>query len=116
MTFLIGTPQTKNAGYYRNDDRPSGGAMLEGDVQTCTHCQAVLIMGKWKDDGGFCGRCMAPICGPCADRMQVLGCEPFLKKLEAELDALVKYRQHLKVAGLDEPAAKPQPFTGLIRS
>lgn len=116
MSFIqgIGTPHTKGAGYYKNDDTPSGGKRAEADVQTCTHCQKLLLMQAWKDDGGWCGRCMAPICGPCADRMQLLGCEPFLKKIEAELDSLVKYKQHLKVAGLDEPAAPPQPFAGLI--
>ena len=118
MSFVrgIGTPHTKGAGYYRNDDTPSGGAKNEADVRTCVHCQRVLLMQAWKGDGGFCGRCMAPICGPCADEMLTLGCRPFLERLERELDATIKYRQHLKVAGLNEPAAPPQPFAGIIRS
>jgi hypothetical protein len=58
--IIIGTPHTKGAGYYKNDDTASGGKKSEADIRTCTHCQAVIKMQAWKEDGGFCGKCMGP--------------------------------------------------------
>jgi hypothetical protein len=119
MTFFIGTPFTKNAGFQWNDGRASGGALEENDVRTCTHCQAVILMQQWKRvengamTGGFCTKCNAPICGPCNKRMQVAGCEPFLQKLEKHIDMTVKLQQYLRDAGL-EPASPRPLFTGLI--
>lgn len=101
MTFIIGTPHTHNSGYYRNDDTPSGGSLSEADIQTCTHCQKILKMNLWKEDGGFCGRCMAPICGTCADKMLTNGCEPFIKQIEQSLESDYKKKQFRKIAGLD---------------
>lgn len=106
MSFMIGTAHTHNAGYYRNDDTPSGGGKVEADVQTCTHCQRVLLMQGWKEDGGWCGKCSAPICGPCADRMVTHGCEPFMQQLEAGFDHAVRLAAFRKLAGLD--TAPPQ--------
>lgn len=110
--IISGTPHAKGAGYYRNDDTASGGKKTEADVRTCTHCQKVILMQAWKDDGGFCGKCMAPICGLCADRMDAHGCEPFVKKIETALEIESKLHQYRKLAGLEPP---PQ-FNGLIRS
>ncbi len=95
------TPHRKGAGYFLNNQGLGAREREEGDVQQCSHCECVLIMHKWKEDGGFCGRCMAPICGPCADRMQTYGCEPALKKIEAAFEHAVKYRQFCKLAGLN---------------
>jgi hypothetical protein len=106
MSFVIGTPHTKRAGYYLNDDRPSGGKKTEADIQTCTHCQKVLVMKEWTEDGGYCSRCAAPICGPCADKMLTDGCVPFVKLIEQEADMAVKLDTFRKLAGLD--AAIPQ--------
>lgn len=100
MAF-IGTPHTKGAGYYVNNQALRN--KDEADVRTCTHCQAVILMQQWKTDGGFCGRCMAPICGPCADRMLSHGCEPFIKQLERALDIRYKLSQFRKLAGIDAP-------------
>lgn len=111
--MFIGTPHTHNSGYLLNDDRNSGGKKTEADVQTCWHCQKVINMQLWKGDGAFCRGCMKPICAACGDRMLVFGCEPFLKKLEAFTDSVVKYSQYLKIAGL-EPVAPPSSIiTGL---
>lgn len=106
MSFIIGTPHTHGAGYYRNDDTPSGGRLQEADVQTCTHCQKVLLVQAWKQDGGFCGRCNAPICGWCAERMLTHGCEPFVKQIEVYLHHSVKLETFRRLAGVDTP---PQP-------
>ena len=119
MGFVIGTPHTHNAGYswyrYSCDTR-----VVEDDVQTCPHCQAVIRMRQWqttkdgKMAGGFCMKCDAPICPHCQAKMQTEGCIPFMRKLERELDMTVKYHQFVKEAGL-EPAAPSRPlFTGLI--
>ncbi len=82
MSFVIGTPYTKNAGYYLNDNRVSGGCKEEDDVRTCPHCQAVILMRKWHSYGGFCRMCNAPVCGHCGEKMEIFGCEPFLQKIE----------------------------------
>lgn len=103
MTFLIGTGHTHNAGYYCSDDTPAGGRKIEADVQTCPHCQKVILMQAWKDDGGFCGKCHAPICGHCADRMLAFGCEPFLKQLEQFIGHQHRVTSFAKFAGLDPP-------------
>ena len=104
MSIIIGTPHTKNAGYYMSGG-PHG--KREADIRTCPHCQAVIKMQLWKDDGGFCRKCNAPICAHCADRALVFGCEPFMQRLEKFTDAVVKYQQYIKVAGL-EPTPQRQ--------
>lgn len=103
MTFVIGTPFARNAGYYNSDNTASGGRKVEADVQTCKHCQKIILMQAWKDDGGYCSRCQAPVCGPCADRMLTFGCEPFLKTLEATLEHQHRVVGFAKLAGLDLP-------------
>ena len=105
MSILIGTPFKHNAGYFVNDKDLR--TRQEADVQTCSHCQAVILMQRWKDDGAFCRGCMKPICSLCGDRMLTYGCEPFLKRLEQFTDAMIKYDQYLKVAGLEPVAPKP---------
>lgn len=102
--IIIGTPHTKGAGYYKNDDRVSGGQQVEGDVRTCTHCQKIIIMQQWKDSGGWCGLCQAPICGSCADRMEFFGCESFVAMIEKRFNMIEKLAQYRKLAGLDPPA------------
>jgi hypothetical protein len=98
----------KGEGYFINrftgDSRPD-----EAGIMTCAHCSKVLYLHdvpgqpNWKEDGGWCRSEQKPLCGPCADRALKYGCEPALKRIEAHGEALVKYEQYLKVAGL-EPA------------
>jgi hypothetical protein len=85
MTFIVGTPHTHNAGYFRNDDRLSGGKLSEADVQTCPHCQGLIKMQEWHLDGGWCAKCQAPLCNvpACVEETSRLGCVPFSRKLEA---------------------------------
>ncbi len=111
MSFMIGTPHSKGSGYYCNDDRPSGGKKTEADIRTCTHCQKILIMKAWAQDGGYCSKCDAPVCGPCADRMEHMGCEPFVKIVERQADMAVKLSTFKKLAGIDTavPHAIIQP-------
>ena len=117
MTFVIGTPFSRGAGYSINN-RDIAAARQEDDVQCCTHCQAVIRMRQWKKvenggmAGGFCMRCNAPVCGPCNTKMVTEGCMPFIEKLERSLDMTVKLRAYIKAAGLEEPAAPRAIFTG----
>jgi len=91
----IGTAYTKGAGYFVNDDRPSGGQKVEDDVRTCPHCQAVILMRKWAAFGGFCRQCNAPVCGVCGKRMEVFGCEPFLRTIEKQFGIAESIRNGL---------------------
>lgn len=58
------------------------GATVERDTFQCKHCQRVVFVqprAAASDSGGWCRRCMAPVCGPCADSGK---CEPWEKQLE----------------------------------
>lgn len=100
MAILIGTPHKKAAGYLCNDNRASGHGLKEDHIYVCEHCQKVLEAKDWKEDGGFCGRCMKPVCGPCADLMQTRGCEPYLKKIEQALELNARRAQFRRIAGV----------------
>ena len=103
--ILIGTPHAKGAGYLINGvnlTRP-----FEADVLTCAHCQKILLLHLWKEEGGFCRREMKPLCLACADRALMFGCEPFLKKLEQFTREQVKVTQFHKVAAAMPPLVLP---------
>ncbi|MDZ7355885.1 MAG: hypothetical protein ONB55_22420 [candidate division KSB1 bacterium] len=99
--ILIGTSHTSGAGYYVNDKETS--RPQEDDVQTCSHCQKVLLMRQWKKAGGFCRRCMKPVCIHCARRMATFGCESMVRQVDKIVDRAYRRRQFEKVAGLDSP-------------
>lgn len=100
MTFIIGTPHTKNAGYLRNDDTPSGGKLHQADVQTCWHCQKVLDMQRHAADGAICRGCAKPICDPCALRALTDGCVPFTKLIEMAMEKAERRAQYRKLIGV----------------
>jgi hypothetical protein len=114
--MLIGTPNRHNAGYCMNDDRNGGGVLSEADIQTCPHCQAVIKLSK--EQGDFCNKCMKPVCPHCAARMDLYGCESFLRRLEHVIELSMRYKtvdEFLQEAGL-VPPVPPQPiFTGLLK-
>jgi hypothetical protein len=114
MTLIIGTPHTHNAGYYRNDDRVAGGQLSEADIQTCTHCQAIIKMQEWRENGAWCSRCSAPICLFCGHRALTFGCEPFVKKLEQELKQIGRLNQLIQDTQQRDQSVTAQPpiFTG----
>lgn len=87
--IIIGTPNTKGAGYFVNDQNTK--RRQEADIKTCTHCQQIIKMQEWKDKGAWCGKCFAPICDPCGARAEVQGCEPFIKKLEAFAEKQMRF-------------------------
>lgn len=65
----------------------------------CGHCQRLMLKCDWAEDGGHCGCCMKPTCGPCADRILVHGCETFVRQLESNLDAAYRRRQNAMALG-----------------
>lgn len=101
------TPHRRGAGYFLNNQGLGAREREEADIQQCSHCERVLVMRTWKDDGGFCGKCMAPICGLCADKMLTSGCEPALKAIEQAFDLGEKLAQFRKLAGLEAPPPAP---------
>jgi hypothetical protein len=109
MTFGIGTPFTRGAGYLLNNQGLNVSQREEADIRTCTHCQAVIRMQAWRDNGAFCGKCMAPICAACGTRAMTYGCEPFLKKIEQYAEQQMRFAKILKDAGPTEPVP-PQPI------
>lgn len=94
------TPHRRGAGYYLNNQGLGAREKEEGDVQQCVHCERVLIVQQWKEDGGWCRRCMGPVCVWCADRMLTHGCEPAVKKIEEAFNLGEQLRQFRKLAGL----------------
>ena len=109
--ILIGTPHTRNAGYFMNDDRNSGGKKDEADIATCPHCQAVIKLQEWRKDPvqNFCLKCMKPACN---HNPACLDCVPFIQKIERYTDALIKWNQFVKMAGLDPVTPTPPIYTG----
>lgn len=87
--MIIGTPHTRNAGYFCNDKDLK--TRQEADIRTCPHCQAIIKMQEWSKapTQNFCMQCFAPAC----NRPECLECVPFLKKLEAHAEQLEKFRK-----------------------
>jgi len=90
MTFRIGTPHTRGAGYFVNDRALN--SRQEAHVRTCPHCQSIIKLEEWKAEGGWCSRCQAPICNQpsCIARTARLGCIPFVKQIEEYANNQVK--------------------------
>lgn len=88
-------------GYFRNDDRASGGKLAEDDVLACAHHGGVLKKSQWRLKGGMCMVCSKPVCFRCYDRAKKLGCEgPEVKRLEAAVNAAYRREQNAKVLGI----------------
>lgn len=99
MTEII-KHRSNGQGYLLNDNRASGGKKEEDDVWTCAHCQKLVLGMKWKLEGGWCHRCMAPVCAGCSDKMLTEGCKPFLKEIEKSLEEAYRARQNARVLGI----------------
>jgi hypothetical protein len=111
MTFIIGTPHTRNAGYLCNNQDLSIAKREEADIRTCTHCQTVIKMKEWRDDGAWCSKCNAPVCahGVCAKKTEELGCIPYIKYIETVLEGQTSLEQFRKMAGVDSQPADYKP-------
>lgn len=99
MAFRVGTPHTRGAGYFVNNQNSAN--RQEADIQSCAHCQKVLFLKAWQADGGWCKHEMKPLCAPCADRALKFGCEPFLKSLEQHMTAQMRELIFSKLAGTE---------------
>lgn len=89
----------RNPGGYATWTSPS--SFVERDTFTCVHCNAVVVVpprGTGGDQGGFCIKCYANICGPCADKGV---CRPFeleLLRQEADITARIEFERALEKA------------------
>jgi ssDNA-binding Zn-finger/Zn-ribbon topoisomerase 1 len=100
MTFVIGTPHTKGAGYYRSDNTPSGGQLVEADVQTCAHCQKVLLLQQWRENGAWCHRGQHPLCPECGDIAEVHGCQTWIQLIETAAEREYARAQYRRMVGV----------------
>ncbi len=53
------------SGYFRNDDRVSGGELEQDDLIGCGHCPRPVKKHKWQLKGGMCYVCGKPLCFAC---------------------------------------------------
>jgi hypothetical protein len=108
----IGTPHTHGAGYFVNDKELR--TRQEADIQTCSHCDAIIKMQEWVKKGAFCRTCMKPIChSPCGDRLKIYGCECLMKRLDQAFDANLKIEKYLKMLEPDAPVEQVRIITGV---
>ena len=110
MTFHIGAPHSHNAGYLVNNQFDKR-TKLEADIQSCPHCQKVIRMDEWRKSvtQNFCLKCMKPTC----DSSECDLCVPFVKKLEQQMSAQMRFISLLKMAGASAPVTPPSPiYTG----
>lgn len=107
MTFSIGTPHIKGAGYLLNNKNLSPLQRQEADIQTCAHCQAVIKMQEWKTNGAWCQQEMKPLCLKCGKRSQVFGCEPIMRKIEQVAEMQMRFQ---KLGDLKAMPDALQPF------
>jgi len=64
-----------------------GGAKieLEADTVSCSHCQRVMTVQHWKQEGPWCYCCAHAICLPCLAINRKTGCVPFMKQVDLAL-------------------------------
>ena len=89
-------------GYFYNDDRCSGGTMVEDDTLACAHCEAGLKKHDWLMAGGFkCHSCDQSLCALCAQAPPQIKCSgPFKAQLERALNEQYRWQQNAKVLGI----------------
>lgn len=92
--MLILNPHSAGSGYFQNDNRASGGTLEQSDVQTCTHCQAVVLLHKPNSPYGYCRKCDNVLCAHCAKKAETEGCTPF----KATIDRLLEENYRRKVS------------------
>lgn len=96
---------TSGAGYLYNDSRAAHEGVQEADIGCCPHCQATINLQAWRKEreqggGGWCRKCEAPVCGPCLQLMLTHGCQPYIKKIEEELERNYRIQQNRKMMGI----------------
>lgn len=72
-------------GYLLKWSEGGGKIDLEADTISCSHCQKVMTMKHWKEEGPWCYKCGHGICLQCLERSRVNGCVPFMQQVERQL-------------------------------
>ena len=102
---------SNGAGYMINDNRANHTGVQECDIVCCSHCSRTIDLQKWRKHedwetqgahggGGWCPKCMAPVCGLCAERMMTHGCEPAKMKIDAAVEATYRKQQNRRILGI----------------
>lgn len=82
--------------FYQDNDRKIEDAFL-----ICSHCEQGMLRQAWKQRGGMCMVCDAPICTTCHGRTAKFGCEgPSVRKLERAVNELYRREQNAKILGI----------------
>jgi hypothetical protein len=97
-------------GYFRNDDRASGGKLVEDDLLGCGHsglkaqmqgCVPTMKRSEWKNVGGMCYVCNAPLCPACTSRALRFGCDgPEVGRIEDLVNDMYRRQQNAKILGI----------------
>lgn len=88
------------AGYVMNDNRASGGKLVEDDLFNCFHCQASIHKGNWKAYGeNKCAACDGPVCSICKFKMATHGCQNFKRYFERAFEDRYRRDQNAKILG-----------------
>ena len=93
MSHYFGTPYARGAGYVVDGLALPTGQRFEADMASCTHCQKAINLQKWRKKGAWCNRCFAPICLECGKLMLTQGCTPFIKRIEAYAEQMIRFDQ-----------------------
>lgn len=114
MTFIIGTPFSRGGGYFLNNKELKQSQRQEADIRTCPHCQAIIKLQEWKINGGWCGKCQAPLCNnpTCVAETAKYGCVPFFKKFERHLEHQALIEKFIKSEGQESPVPPKIIVTG----
>jgi hypothetical protein len=88
-------------GYFFNDNRASGGKLVEDDLLGCGHCPKPLKKREWRMQGGMCFVCNKPLCLQCYERARTIGCEgPDVDRLMRAVNEQYRRAQNAKVLGI----------------
>lgn len=81
-------------GFFLNDNRVSGGGILEADTVHCRHCQGVVLMQHRQAQGSFwCYHCQGPVCFNLACQE----CKHWKQKVDEQLTRAERLRQMLQI-------------------
>lgn len=87
-----------------------GGAVLERDILTCSHCQRGIVLQPLRvRDRGYCNKCDHYICDGCETiRVKVGECVPMAKVLDVTQNTASKF-----IGREDHPDAPVHPLIHL---
>jgi ribosomal protein L37AE/L43A len=74
--LIITHPNKPGAGHVVQF-KSEGGVGFESDIQTCSHCQAVVEVHRKDVSYGYCRKCDHVLCATCGKKAVTEGCSPF---------------------------------------